>query len=141
MGRHKTSAAPSLQPHVVSAGISVIVAVIYLAIVVRRQHDASGRSIFVACFLLAVAGLLIASTRVDNPLQRAALLAGAANSLIAIGFLGLFSIGLPLLIAGGIAMPAVARALTETPRPWGPALAAAATLAALVIIVVGLLAT
>ncbi|HJT37944.1 MAG TPA: hypothetical protein VJ818_05920 [Actinomycetota bacterium] len=141
MGRHKTSAATSLQPHVVSAGISVVVAVIYLAIVVRRQHDVSGRSIFVACFLVAVAALLVVSARIDDPLRRAALLAGAANSLIAIGFLGLFSIGVPLLIAGGIAMPGVARALTETPRPWGPTAAAAATLAALAIIIVGLLAT
>jgi hypothetical protein len=140
MGRHKGASAPLPGP-VVSAGISVVMAVIYLGIIVRRQHAATGRSIFIAGFLVVVAGLLFASFRVESPFQRAALLAGAANSLVAVGFLGLFSIGLPLLIAGGLVMPSVARALTEAPRPWGPTVAAAATLAAVAVIVVGLLAT
>jgi len=131
----------SLPGPVVSAGIAVVMAVIYLAIIVRRQHSVTGRSIFVACFLVAIAGFLVASFRVDNPFQRAALLAGAANSLVALGFLGLFSIGLPLLIAAGLVMPSVGRALAEAPRPWGPAIAAAATLTALAVIVIGLLAT
>jgi hypothetical protein len=38
-------------------------------------------------------------------------------------------------------MPSVARALTEAPRPWGPTIAVAATLAALTVVIVGLLAT
>lgn len=140
MGRHKT-ATMSLPAPAVSAGISVVMAVIYLAIIVRRQHTVTGRSIFIACFLVAVGGLLVASFRVDSPFQRAALLTCAANSLVAVGFLGLFSVGLPLLIAGGLIMPSVARALTEAPRPWGPTIAAAATLAALTVVIVGLLAT
>lgn len=140
MGRHKT-ATMSLPAPVVSAGISVVMAVIYLAIIVRRQHAVTGRSIFIACFLVVVGGLLVASFRVDSPFQRAALLTCAANSLVAVGFLGLFSIGLPLLIAGGLIMPSVARALTEAPRPWGPTIAAVATLAALTVVIVGLLAT
>ena len=131
----------SLPGPIVSAGIAVVMAVIYLAIIVRRQHSLTGRSIFVACFLVAIAGFLVASFRVDNPFQRAALLTGTANSLVALGFLGLFSIGLPLLIAAGLVMPSVGRALAEAPRPWGPTIAAAATLAALAVIIVGLLAT
>ena len=91
--------------------------------------------------LLLVAGLFAASLRVEGPLQRAALLTGAANALVAVGFLGLFSIGLPLLIAAGAAMPSVARALTDAPRPWGPTIAATAALAAVAVIIVGLLAT
>ena len=126
---------------VVSAGISVVMAVIYLAIIVRRDHTVTGRSIFIASFLVVVAGLLLVNFRVESPFQRAALLAGAANALVAVGFLGLFSIGLPLLIAGGLLMPSVARALTEAPRPWGPTIAAGATLAALAIVIVGLLST
>src|SRR5262249_32140805 len=125
----------------VSAGLSVVVAVIYLAIVVRRQHEVTGRSIFIACFLVAVAGLLIASFRLESPYQRAGVLTGAANSLVAVGFLGLSSIGLPLLLAGGLLMPSVARALTEAERPWGPTIAAAATVIALAVIIGGLLAT
>ena len=140
MGRHKSATMPLPAP-VVSAGISVVVAVIYLGIIVRRQHDVTGRSIFIACFLVMIAGLLIASFRVESPFQRAGLLAAAANSLIAVGFLGLFSIGLPLILAGGLVMPSVARALSEAPRPWGPTIAAAATLGALAVIILGLLAT
>lgn len=140
MGRHRGATLPLPAP-VVSAGISLVIAVIYLGIIVRRQHSITGRSIFIACFLVVVAGLLIASFRVESPFQRAALLAGAANSLVAVGFLGLFSIGLPLLLAAGLVMPSVARALTEAPRPWGPTIAAGATLAALAVIIVGLLAT
>jgi len=140
MGRHK-GATISLPAPIVSAGISVVMAVIYIAMITRRQHQVTGRSIFIACFLVAVAGLLVASFRFESPFHRAALLAGAANSLVAVGFLGLFSIGLPLLIAGGLLMPSVARALSEAPRPWGPTIAAAATLAALAIIIAGLLAT
>jgi hypothetical protein len=140
VGRHKGAALPLPAP-VVSAGITVVIAVIYLAMITRRHHEVTGRSIFIACFLVAVAGLLVASFRVQSPFQRAALLAGAANSLVAVGFLGLFSIGLPLLIAGGLLMPSVSRALAEAPRPWGPMFAAAATLGAMAIIIVGLLAT
>jgi hypothetical protein len=140
VGRHKSAALPLPAP-VVSAGISVVMAVIYLAMITRRQHEVTSRSIFIACFLVAVAGGLVASFRIESPFQRAAVLAGTANSLIAVGFLGLFSIGLPLLIAGGLLMPSVSRALADAPRPWGPTFAAAATLAALAIIIVGLLAT
>jgi hypothetical protein len=125
----------------ISAGVSAVIAVIYLGIIVRRQHELTGRSIFIACFLIMVAALLVASMRVESPLQRAALLTGAANSLIVLGFLGLFSIGLPLLVAGAIAMPSVARALAETPRPQGPTIAAMATLGAVAVIIVGLLVT
>ncbi|HLW16162.1 MAG TPA: hypothetical protein VKV69_02215, partial [Actinomycetota bacterium] len=127
MGRHKGATLPLPAP-VVSAGISIVIAVVYLAMITHRQHGVTGRSIFIACFLVGVAGLLMASFRVESPFQRAGLLAGAANSLVAVGFLGLFSIGLPLLIAGGLLMPSVARALSEAPRPWGPTIAAAATL-------------
>jgi len=140
MGRHKGATLPLPAP-IVSAGISVVMAVIYLGMITRRHHEVTGRSIFIACLLVGIAGLLVASFRVESPFQRTALLAGAANSLVAVGFLGLFTIGLPLLIAGGLLMPSVARALTEAPRPWGPTLAAAATIAALAIIIVGLLAT
>jgi len=140
MGRHK-SAAVSLPAPAVSAGISGVMAVIYLGIVVRQHQHVSARAVFIACFLMLVAGLFAASFRVEGPLQRAALLTGAANALVAVGFLGLFSIGLPLLIAAGAAMPSVARALTDAPRPWGPTIAATAALAAVAVIIVGLLAT
>ena len=140
MGRHKT-ATLSLPGPFVSAGISVVVAVVYLGIVYRQDHRLASRAIFIASLLMVIAFVLVASTRVAGPVQRAALLAGGANSLIALGFLGLFSIGLPLLLAGVLAMPATARALQETPRPWGPSIVALSSLGAVALIIAGLLGT
>jgi hypothetical protein len=140
MGRHKT-ATLSLPAPFVSAGISVVVAVVYLGIIYRQDHRLGSRAIFIASLLTAIAFVLVASTRVAGPVQRAVLLAGGANSLIALGFLGLFSIGLPLLVAGAFAMPATARALEETPRPWGPLIVAVSSLGAVALIIAGLLGT
>jgi hypothetical protein len=140
MGRHRTAQASFPTPFV-SAGISVVVAFVYLAIVFRQDHRFPPRAIFIATLLVAVACVVVAGLRVESPVQRAAFLAGGANSLIALGFLGLFSIGLPLLIAGGLAMPPTARALTETPRPWGPSIVALSSLAAVAVIIAGLLGT
>jgi hypothetical protein len=114
---------------------------VYLGIIYRQDHRLASRPIFIATYLLAIAFALVASSRVAAPVQRAALLAAGANSLIALGFLGLFSIGLPLLAAGIIAMPATARALTEAPRPRGPAIVILSSLGAVAVIVVGLLGT
>src|SRR5438067_1407404 len=107
MGRHRTALAPVSGP-IVSAGISVVIAVIYLGIVVRQDQRVSARSVFVASLLVAIAIALVASFRVASSEGRAALLAVAANSLIAIGFLALFSVGLPLMLAGGLAIPSTA---------------------------------
>jgi hypothetical protein len=140
MGRHKT-ATPSLSAPFVSAGISVAVAVVYLGIIYRHDHRLASRAIFIASLLVAIAFVLVASSRVAGPVQRAALLAGGANSLVALGFLGLFSIGLPLLVAGALVMPATARALQETPRPLGPSIVILSSLGAVALIVAGLLGT
>jgi hypothetical protein len=140
MGRHKT-ATSSLPAPFVSAGISVVVAVVYLGIIYRQDHRLGSRPIFIVSFLVAIAFALVASTRLTGPIQRAALLASGANSLIALGFLGLFSIGLPLLLAGVLAMPSTARALQETPRPWGPSIVALSSLGVVAVIIAGLLGT
>jgi hypothetical protein len=140
MGQHKT-ATPSLPAPFVSAGISVVVAVVYLGITYRQDHRLSSRAVFMASLLVAIAFALVASARLAGPVQRAALLAGGANSLIALGFLGLFSIGLPLLLAGALAIPATARALEETPRPRGPTIVALSSLGAVALIIAGLLGT
>jgi hypothetical protein len=140
MGRHKT-ATTALPAPFVSAGISIVVGVVYLGIIYRQDHRLASRSIFIVSFLVAIAFALVASTRVAGPVQRAALLAAGANSLIALGFLGLFSIGLPLLLAGALAMPSTARALQEAPRPWGPSIVVVSSLGAVAVIIVGLLGT
>jgi hypothetical protein len=125
----------------ISAGISVVMAFVYLAIIYRQDHRFPARAVVVVCFLLAIAGVFVASFRVSSPFWRPALLAVGTNSLIAIGFLALFSIGVPLMLAGALALPATASALSEAPRPWGPPVAVLASLAAVCAVFVGLLAT
>src|SRR5438874_13439399 len=78
MGRHRTALAPVSGP-IVSAGISVVIAVIYLGIVVRQDQRVSARSVFVASLLVAIAIALVASFRVASSEGRAALLAVGAN--------------------------------------------------------------
>jgi hypothetical protein len=126
---------------VASAAISVVVAFIYLGIVFRQNHRIPARAAFIALLLLAIAAVFALTFRITGPVARAVLLAGAANSLIVIGFLGLFSIGLPLLVAGAFSVPAAMRALAETPQPGGPAIVAMSSLGAAALIIAGLLAT
>jgi hypothetical protein len=140
MPRSKT-AAPTSRAPVISAGVAATVAVIYLIVIHAQDHRFSSRSIFIAAYLVVVAGTLLAGMRSKSPSMKAALLAGGANSLILVGFLGLFSIGLPLLVAGILSLPATARALSETPRPWGPAIVGLASLVAVAVIIAGILGT
>jgi len=105
------------------------------------RHGFASRVVFIVTLLVAIAFALFASVRVASPLLKAALLSGGAMSLIALGFLGLFSIGLPLMIAGILVMPPATRALEEAPRPWGPRIVVLASLGAVMAIYVGLLGT
>src|SRR5258707_15730619 len=139
MGRHRTAQAPSAP--VVSAGIAFAVAVAYLFFIHRQDHGFASRVVFIATYLVAVAVALFASVRVGSTILKAALLSGGAMSLIALGFLGLFSIGLPLIIAGIFVIPPATRALQEAPRPWGPAIVVVSSLGAVAVIYAGLLGT
>ena len=140
VGRHMTARSPIPAP-IVSAAISVVVAFVYLGIVYRHDHGLPARAAFLALYLIVVAVVLGLTFRVTGSVLRAAMLAGAVNSLIVIGFLGLFSIGLPLLAAGALTLPTTMRALSEAPQPSGPAIAALSSLVAVAIIIFGLLAT
>ncbi|MGZ4189834.1 MAG: hypothetical protein ACXVES_11615 [Actinomycetota bacterium] len=140
MAGSRTLVAPSKTPFI-AAGISGCIAAAYLVIVHAQDHRFSGRSSFIAGYLILIAALLVGGARVEGPGAKAALLAGASNSLVLLGFLGLFSIGVPLLLAAGIALPATARALSETPRPWGPVIVVTASLGAVAVILAGVLVT
>lgn len=140
MARHTTARSPIPMP-IASAAISVVVAFVYLGLIYRQDHGLPARAAFIAAYIVVIAVVLGLSNRASGPIVRAAMLAGAANSLIVLGFLGLFSIGLPLLIAGGLSMPATMRALSEAPQPSGPAIVAVTSLAAVGVIIVGLLGT
>src|SRR5437867_9915243 len=93
----------------VAAIIAAVVDVLYYGFVGHQGgHDPLGwRVAFVATFiaLLAVAAAL--SARASATAWRPALLALSAIGLLAMGFIGIFSIGLPLLIAGALACVAL----------------------------------
>jgi hypothetical protein len=128
-------------PEIVSAALTVVVDIAYLFIVRSQDEGFTARHVFVAVHLLVIAGVIILGWRAQGAYLRAGLLAAGVNSLILVGFLGLFSVGLPLLIAGLVAMPALARALATVPKPAGPALVGLATLVAAGVMIGGLLAT
>lgn len=73
---------------------------------------------FVAAFLVLMAGMLGLSLLNSAPIVRLrpALRAGAAGGLLVIGVLALFSIGLPLMVAGALATGAAVRSLTGRRR-------------------------
>ncbi|HXF73608.1 MAG TPA: hypothetical protein VNO79_13500, partial [Actinomycetota bacterium] len=96
-----------------AAGLAAATDVAYLAII-RAQGTAwiSARVAFVACFIASGAVLaLVGATGVD-PGRRTLALGAATGVLVSAGLVGIFSIGLPLLLAAvpaGWAWRAVAR--------------------------------
>ena len=95
--------------------------------------------VFVAFYLVAMALLLALSLAAAAPLMKArpALRAAASAGLLVMGLVAAFSIGVPLLIAGMLAVAATILSLRarSTLQTWVSA-AAAATIA-LVVLVVG----
>ena len=82
-----------------------IVAVVdgaYLNLIAVQGHGGGARVAYVATLLAATsAGAVIGGRRRHDVRLRAFLLGLATAVCMALGFLGIFSIGLPLLVAGG----------------------------------------
>lgn len=127
----------------VAAIIAAVVDVLYYGFVGHQAgHDPLGwRVAFVAIFiaLLAIAAAL--STRASAAAWRPALLGLSAIGLLAMGFIGIFSIGLPLLLAGALACVALIFSLTGARQPAGILKAGAGALLALAIFLGGFEAT
>jgi hypothetical protein len=91
---------------------------------------------FVAAYLVGTAALLAASLlRPWRAVVRLSLRAGAAGGLLVLGVLAIFSIGLPLLIAGAMATGATVRTL-RGPFLSAPSISAAAAAAVAVVVLV-----
>ncbi len=98
----------------VAAGIAVVVDAGYVAILVA---EGEGDALWLACLigigaLAALGGSLAARADV-----RIGLLAVAALVLVGVGILGLFSIGLPLLVAAALAAAGCASTVGGRPPP------------------------
>jgi hypothetical protein len=95
---------------------------------------------FLAGYWLVMAAMLGLSV-LDRPrlaTLRPALRAGAAAGLLVTGVLGLFSIGLPMVIAGALATGAAVRTLAGRDRRWAVSTEVLAAVIAVVVVVGGL---
>jgi hypothetical protein len=93
---------------------------------------------FVASYLAALAALLAASLpRRWSAVVRLSLRAAAAGGLLVLGVLAIFSIGLPLLIAGAMAIGAAVRTLRGPFLSTSSISAVAAAAVAVVVLVAG----
>src|ERR1700730_1438398 len=92
---------------------------------------------FVAGYLLVLAALLIASLMpLPGPAWRMPLRAAAAGGLLVLGVLAIFSVGLPLVIAGALATGATVRTL-RGPQLTRASLSAIAAAVLAVVVLVG----
>lgn len=125
---------------IVAAVIAAVVDILYLGIVRSQPGPGGGQYLrvpFVAAFIALLAMAAALSARESAAKIRPALLALSATGLLATGYVALFSIGFPLLIAGALAFVAAVLSLTRSPRPAGALFALAGVLVAAVIFVGG----
>jgi hypothetical protein len=94
--------------------------------------------LFVAGYLLTLSALLLTSLmRLRRPAWRMPLRAAAAGGLLVLGILAIFSIGLPLVIAGAMATGATVRTLRGPFATPASLAAVAAAFIAVIVLVAG----
>ena len=83
----------------------------YLILVAQQRTGVGGRIVFVATLLAATVALVVTGVRTQRGAAfRTLVLSVAVTWCLVIGVLGVFSIGLPLLVAGGLSIYALTRA-------------------------------
>jgi hypothetical protein len=124
---------------VIAAVIAALTDILYFGVVVSQGgHDPiRWRVAFVATFIAVLAMTAALSARASASAWRPALLGLSAIGLLAMGFIAIFSIGFPLLIAGSLAFVALVVSLTASRQPASLLKAGAGALIALVIFVGG----
>ena len=130
-----------MKRHEVMAGVlALAVDVAYIVLITKRSGGFDSRAVFVAVHLAVVGGLFLVSLRLVGAAKAGVLVAGT-TSLFLVGFLGLFSIGLPLLAASFLSMPATARALQDAAGGRGRGIAFLGAAIALAVIILGIAST
>ena len=100
----------------------------------------SGRVVLVAATIVALGLTCGLGAFTASPGGRAILAAIATGGLVPLGLLGIFSVGLPLLVAGLVTLTAGLRALPDG-SPRTPAWAVAGAIATAAILALGFLLT
>jgi hypothetical protein len=121
--------------------IAVIVAcavdILYVSQIVGppggRGYSLPWRSVFVALFIAAMTMAAALAIRPSAAAGRTVLLGLSSMGLLAMGYLAIFSVGLPLLVAGLGLLVALIYAVVASRQPAGVTRAAAGGLLALVI--------
>ena len=121
----------------VAAIIAAVVDVLYYGFVNHQGGPLGWRVAFVATFIALLAITAALSTRASATAWRPALLGLSAIGLLSMGFIAIFSIGLPLLLAGALACVALIFSLATSRQPAGILKAGAGALLALAIFLGG----
>lgn len=125
-----------------AAGMGVATLVLYVLIIRSEGNNelTEPRILFVAFAIAGSSLSAVAGTLTRHPGVRVFLLALSTFGFLFMGIVGLFSIGILLLVAGGLAMAAwIASLGAVTPRR--PAISIAAALLALLVVVGGVWVT
>jgi len=119
-----------------AAAITLGIDVLYV-VILRSEGEGDlhrARPQLIASSLAASAAVALGGWLVREPRLRLALLAAASFTLLAWGVLGMFSIGLPIFVAGFLLLVSASRAADEVPGSEAFAITAAAGVAALVLV-------
>jgi hypothetical protein len=96
-------------------------AFLYLSIISQEDSPNDWGLVGLIAALMLLAALLAVAGSLAQGSDRIALLGAATPILLGIGFLGIFSIGLPLLLAGIVTAAGAATATRERPQSRRPA--------------------
>ena len=106
-----------------AAALAAATDVLYLRLIASQGDSLTNGVVVVVATLVATCAVLAVVGAVHaDPAVRVSLLAAAASFLLVLGMIGIFSIGLPLLVAAGLALAGALRARTALPprgRPPG----------------------
>ena len=119
----------------VAGAIALGIDVLYV-LILRSEGEGDlhrARAQFIATSLAASAAIALGGWRVPEPRVRLGLLSAASFTLLAWGFLGIFSIGLPVLVAGILLLASASRAADEVSVPEAYAITAITGVGALVL--------
>jgi hypothetical protein len=115
---------------IAAAGVALVTAVVYVALIVAQGSAEVARVAVVTALLIALAACALVGGLRRMP-DRVIALGAATGGLIGVGVLSLFSIGVLLLVAGGLSLVAWVRAGVEASRRQQLLAALAGVLAAI----------
>jgi hypothetical protein len=136
---------PVSKAGLVAGGLALGLDVLYLLIIQRQGAEGdAGRVVFVAAVIAVAGGCAVIGATRSTAGARLPWLAIATGALASLGYLGLFSIGLGLLVASvltGIAWGSASRALEATGARRERAVALGCALAGAAVPWIGILLT